>query len=328
MLALFRGTGLVKMRLSRDGAEMLNISKEEFYKRLTAALKSQGAYVEDRRDFRYFIQFVVRASGGQCMVKIYQGKKGTHAQILNDVGNSGNIVLGAIEMMMGELPFSAAEKPKSSIPGGHALAHPLIGTDESGKGDFFGPLVVAAVYLKPEKARELAAAGVRDCKTLSDKAVLARAGHIQKITAYSVVVLRPREYNIRYEEEGNLNRILASCHARAIEDVLEKVDCDHVLTDQFGNKRLVENALLKKGRRVILEQRPRAEENIAVAAASVLARAKFLDALRELSDEYGTNFPKGASAQVDEVARGFARAFGKSELRKVAKMHFRNARKL
>jgi len=307
---------------------MLNITKEEFYKRLTAALKSRGAHAEDRRDFRYFIQFLVRASSAQCMVKIYHGKKGTHAQILNDIGDCGNIVQGAIEMMMGELPFSAAEKRKAAIPAGHALAHPLIGTDESGKGDFFGPLVVAAVHVKPEVARELAAAGVRDSKTLSDNAVVTKAAHIQKVTANSVVVLKPEEYNARYEEECNLNRILAWCHARAIEDVLEKVDCDHVLTDQFGNKRLVEQALMEKGRRVILEQRPRAEGNIAVAAASVLARAKFLDVLREMSDEYGTNFPKGASAQVDEAARDFARAFGKGELRKVAKTHFRTARKL
>jgi ribonuclease HIII len=307
---------------------MLNITKEEFYKRLAAALKSYGASCEDRRDFRYFIQFVVRVSGGECMVKIYQGKKGTHAQILNDVGSCGNIVNGAIEMMMGELPFSAGEKTSAAIPNGHALNHPLIGTDESGKGDFFGPLVVAAAHVTPEAARKLAAAGVRDCKTLSDNAVLTKAGHIQKITKHSVVILKPEEYNARYDEERNLNRILAWCHARAIEDVLEKVDCDHVLTDQFGDKRLVENALMEKGRRVILEQRPRAEENIAVAAASVLARAKFLDIMRELSDEYGTTFPKGASAQVDEAARDFVRAFGRKELRKVAKVHFKNTQKL
>jgi ribonuclease HIII len=79
---------------------------------------------------------------------------------------------------------------------------------------------------------------------------------------------------------------------------------------------------------VTLEQRPRAESNIAVAAASVLARAKFVESLREMSDEYGTKLPKGASAKVDAAAREFVRAFGRAELHKVAKMHFRNAKKL
>jgi ribonuclease HIII len=317
------------MRFSICGSgNVLKMTKEEFYKRLNGVLEAGGVRVEDRRDFQYFIQFVARGRGCECMVKIFQGKKGTHAQIVNDSGGCENIVLGAIEEMMGELPFSAGEKPKSSIPKGHALNNPLIGTDESGKGDFFGALAVAAVYVTPETAVELAAAGVRDCKLMNDSAVLMRAGHIQKITAHSVVVLMPEEYNARHDEEKNLNRILAWCHARAIEDVLEKVECDHVLTDQFGDKRLVEAALMEKGRKVILEQRPRAEENIAVAAASVLARAKVLDVLRELGDEYGTEFPKGAGEPVDAAARGFVRAFGKGELRKVAKVHFKNAQRL
>lgn len=101
-----------------------------------------------------------------------------------------------------------------------------------------------------------------------------------------------------------------------------------MLTDQFGDKRLVENALMEKGRRVMLEQRPRAEQNIAVAAASVVARAEFLDIMRELAAEYGADFPKGASAPVDDAARAFVRAFGKSELRNVAKLHFKNAAKI
>ncbi len=304
---------------------MLKISKEEFYRRFCETLKSRGVAVTGRKDFRYFIQFVARAPAGECMVKVFQGKKGTHAQILNNVGNGENVVRGAIEEMLGELAFSAAEKGSAAAPEGDAITQPLIGTDESGKGDFFGPLVVAAVYVKPEGAAELTAAGIRDCKTMTDSAVLLRAGHIERSTINAIVTVKPSRYNSLYEEMGNLNRMLAWCHARAIEDILEKVECDYVLTDQFGDRSLVERALMDKGRRVTLEQRPRAESNIAVAAASVLARAKFLEALRELSAEYGTKLPKGASSKVDEAARDFVRAFGRAELHNVAKMHFKNA---
>lgn len=317
---------------------MLKITKEEFYNKLHDILKSRGAAVGDRKDFQYFIQFVARASGGECMVKIFQGKKGTHAQILNSVGGCENVVRAAVEEMMGALPFSAGEKKTIAAPAGHAITRPMIGTDESGKGDFFGPLVVAAVYVSPAEAAALAAAGVRDCKTMSDSAALARAEHIQRAAPHAIVTLKPEEYNSLYEETGNLNRLLASCHARVIKDILGKVDCDYVLIDQFGDKRLVEQALMENGglvtrasvtlASVTLEQRPRAEDNIAVAAASVVARARFLEAMRDLSHEYGADFPKGASAQVDAAARAFVRDFGGENLRRVAKLHFKNARRL
>jgi ribonuclease HIII len=306
---------------------MLNISKEEFYKRLSKILKQHDFVIEDRRDFKYFIQFLARVPGGQGMVKIYQGKKGSHAQLLNCVGSGESLLHTVIAEMMGELPYPKG-KHEHSIPAGHLLDHPHIGTDESGKGDFFGPLVVAAVYVTPEDAVELAAAGIRDCKLLSDTAVLAKGEHILKNTISALVVLPPEEYNARYAEVRNLNKLLAWCHAQAIEDILNKVDCEHVLTDQFGDRRLIEHELVERRKSIILEQRPRAEENIAVAAASVLARAKFLDVLRELSEEYGVTFPKGASSQVDAAARDFVHAFGKSELRKVAKLHFKNAAKI
>jgi ribonuclease HIII len=189
---------------------MLNISKEEFYRRLCDILKSCGVDAADRRDFRYFIQFVARATGGECMVKIYQGKKGTHAQILNNRGDAEKTVRGAIEEMTGVLPFSAGEEAKASAPDGHAITAPLVGTDESGKGDFFGPLVVAAVYVTPEGAAELTAAGVRDCKTMTDRSVMTVASHIERSTVSAVVTLNPERYNTLYEETGNRATLMPS----------------------------------------------------------------------------------------------------------------------
>jgi ribonuclease HIII len=248
--------------------------------------------------------------------------------LLSASGDAEHAVQSAIAEITGVLPLTAGKRGGGVASEGAVLKAPLIGTDESGKGDFFGPLVVAAVMVTPETAEGLAAAGVRDCKTMSDNSVLTRAEHIQRAVPHAIVALHPGEYNARYDETGNLNRLLADCHARAIENILEKVDCDHVLTDQFGDKRLVENALMERGREVVLEQRPRAESNIAVAAASVVARAVFLEVMREMSGEYGVTFPKGASAQVDTVARSFVRDFGREELGNVAKLHFRNAQKI
>jgi ribonuclease HIII len=105
--------------------------------------------------------------------------------------------------------------------------------------------------------------------------------------------------------------------------LLEKVPCNRVVADQFGDERFLENALMAKGRTVTLIQKPRAEEEVAVAAASIIARAEFLRRLQELSTRYGVVLPKGASDVVITAGKEFVRRHGVDVLSQVAKLHFR-----
>ncbi len=204
-----------------------------------------------------------------------------------------------------------------------------IGTDESGKGDFFGPLVVAAFYMPEDQEAVLAGLGVRDCKKLTDKRVLDIAAALKKAYPYhSIVAIGPERYNALYREMRNLNRLLAWGHARAIENILEKIQVGRVITDQFGDERLVKNALFAKGRNVELIQMHRAEEDRAVAAASILARAEFLDKLARLSAEEGMTLPKGASREVEEAAVRLVKAKGPEVLERTAKTHFKTAERV
>lgn len=198
-----------------------------------------------------------------------------------------------------------------------------IGTDESGKGDYFGPLVIAGVKLYPGEEDHLRSLGVRDSKKMSDSTALRLAREIEAECESSVVVIGPERYNELYEKMKNLNHLLAWGHARVIENMLEKSSASRVVTDQFGDAKYVENALLKKGREVKLEQRHRAESDPAVAAASVLARAEFLRRLERLSNMIGKTLPKGASPEVISVARALVREQGEEVLRRVAKIHFK-----
>lgn len=198
-----------------------------------------------------------------------------------------------------------------------------IGVDESGKGDYFGPLVIAGVYVAGDHEAHLRAAGVRDSKTLSDKKATAIAEHVRALCPSTLVVIGPERYNSLYDAFQNLNRLLAWGHARAIENLLAKVSCTRVVSDQFGDERFLENALMKKGRAVTLVQRPRAEDEVAVAAASILARAEFLRRLQELSSRYGVPLPKGASDGVIAAGKAFVRRYGADALGQVAKLHFR-----
>lgn len=198
-----------------------------------------------------------------------------------------------------------------------------IGIDESGKGDYFGPLVIAGVYVAHEQEEQLRAAGVRDSKTLSDKKAGELAVQIRRLCPHSVVVIGPERYNSLYASFKNLNRLLAWGHARALENLLAKVPCDRVVADQFGDERFLKNALMAKGRTVTLIQKPRAEEEVAVAAASIIARAEFLRRLQELSTRYGVSLPKGASDAVITAGKEFVRWHSAEALGQVAKLHFR-----
>ena len=207
------------------------------------------------------------------------------------------------------------------------MFQPHGGVDESGKGDYFGPLVIAAVYVDGETARELLRADVKDSKKIkSDKMIQAVTEKIRGIVRgrFSLVTIGPEAYNRLYAKMGNLNRLLAWAHARAIENLLDKVpDCPRAVSDQFGNPKTVENALLQRGRKITLEQYPRAESDVAVAAASILARSEFVRRLDALSKEFGIKLPKGAGPAVIAAAEKIAVKQGVEGLRRAAKLHFR-----
>lgn len=198
-----------------------------------------------------------------------------------------------------------------------------IGTDESGKGDFFGPLVIAGVLADEKTAQYFLDLGIKDSKKLSDKKMLAMATEIKKVAPYSVIAISNSKYNELYNNMKNLNKLLAWGHARAIENVLEKQHCEYALSDKFGDESLIKSALMKNGRSIRLEQMCKAESDIAVAAASVLARATFVQKLQEMENTYGLRFQKGCSNLVKDDAKLFIEKYGKDRLKEVCKVHFK-----
>ena len=198
-----------------------------------------------------------------------------------------------------------------------------IGIDESGKGDYFGPLVIAAVFVDATTQSELTLMQVRDSKKISDGRILDMAPAIRTICPHSIITIGPQRYNELYAKIRNLNRLLAWGHAKALETLLEKVSCGRAIADQFGDEQLILNALQGKGRTITLEQRHKAESDLAVAAASIVARAEFLVRLQRLSDEIGTTLPKGASLAVELAGRMIVKKHGEERLESVAKLHFK-----
>ena len=216
-----------------------------------------------------------------------------------------------------------------------------IGVDESGKGDFFGPLVVAGVYVNEAVVRNFMEIGVRDSKLIKSDARIAEIAKQIRATPgcmFDVVAIGPEAYNRLHAKMRNVNDILGWGHARVIENLLAKVDsaiarksganCKKAISDQFGNKNIIKRALMERGKKIELVQRHKAESDLAVAAASIIARDGFVRRLGVLGKEFGVKLPKGASQAVVDTARELAVKHGREALDRAVKMHFRTAQKV
>jgi ribonuclease HIII len=207
------------------------------------------------------------------------------------------------------------------------LTSPHMGVDESGKGDFFGPLVIAAAYVDEALYPKMREMDVKDSKQItSDNKALNLGRELRELLGkrFSLVKIGPRAYNRLYVKMRNLNTLLAWAHARAIENLLEAVpDCPKAISDQFGRKDQVEKALMKKGRAIELVQRHKAESDMAVAAASIIAREQFLRALKGMAFEHHVPMFKGVSQGVKESAAQLIKSKGPTILLDVAKCHFK-----
>ncbi|MGB8340196.1 MAG: ribonuclease HIII [Chthoniobacterales bacterium] len=209
------------------------------------------------------------------------------------------------------------------------MFEPHFGIDESGKGDFFGPLVIAGAYTDRQITRQFLENGTQDSKRIgSDARIRALAKMIRQTpgVAFDIVLIGPERYNDLYEKFGNLNSLLGWGHARVIENLLAKrPDCPRALSDKFADARVIEKALLQHGQRIQLEQRTKAESDLAVAAASILAREAFIDWLERSGKQLGLPLGRGVSATIKETARKIVEKEGPAALRRFAKVHFRTA---
>ena len=202
---------------------------------------------------------------------------------------------------------------------------PWIGVDESGKGDYFGPLVSVAAYVDPRGAAILDELGVRDSKKLTDRRIHALAPQVREVVREASTIIAPPRYNELYDDfrrtGTKLNGMLAWAHARSVEELLAAaLHPGHIVVDRFDAKLPVEARLRKRG--IPVHEVPRAEADVAVAAASVLAREAFLSWLEGSSRRAGVRLPKGAGPAVIEAARGVYARGGEDALRHVAKVHF------
>jgi ribonuclease HIII len=205
-----------------------------------------------------------------------------------------------------------------------------VGTDESGKGDYFGPLVIAGVYINKNDSTELLKLGVKDSKLLSDYQIKNMSKQLLEVVKnnYDIVIIKPEKYNQLYSSFGNLNKLLAWGHSKVIENLKSKINFSNVISDKFGDENLILNELQKKEIAINLIQTPKAERFIAVAAASILARAKVIEWFERASRELEIDLVKGASDKVDKIAKSVLEQTSEENLKKLVKFHFKNSKSI
>ncbi len=281
---------------------------------LREVLETHGFDFTEKQYCRY------AAANGKVSVAVYD--KGPKVLVQGKTTEEFvKFVLEPEVLGVAELGYEEVNQPE--------MFSPHFGIDESGKGDFFGPMMVAGAYVNATVARALMDAGVMDSKRItSDKRVRELAKTIRETEGISTHVLRlaPEKYNELYAKFGSVNFLLAWAHAEVIQ-VLKRhqPECPRTLSDQFAHESVLARALARKKLEITLEQRTKGESDIAVAAASILARESFIDWMDECGRRLGFELPRGANEMVKAAGRRLIAERGESALPKAAKMHFRTS---
>ena len=296
---------------------MPNGNFEEFITLLQTKLNSLVTEPIQIKKINYGQQLILQSHKEKVTLAVYNGKKGRKLVWGGQEGALQKAAAAVVDLTMAQAEPETKQGPAtlSLLTKCPDFDYLWAGSDESGKGDFFGPLVVAAVLINKDIAGKLYNFGVRDSKELSDKRILELAEKIEALAPlHAVLPLKPEAYNLRYQQmkaQGyNLNHLLAAGHIAALTKVLKEDNIAQELQRSFPNLTVV--------------QQPRAEEDMAVAAASILARAKFVNIMQELSTLAGMELPKGGGENATDCARKILANHDEEFLNKLVKKHFAN----
>lgn len=321
------------------------MDKYMLYEQLTTAYAERGISVSEYKEISYGIQFNVYVDGNDVLLRIYKSKKKGVNIDYSQIKKAGiQQKLKTILKEFNEPPKNNKAKGKKTkskkiaeentkektkektqqIP--HDISEEmtaLIGVDESGKGDYFGPLVIAGVYATLEQQEILKQMGVADSKQLRYSQIKKLAPQIKELCQSYVLCLNNTKYNILYERINNLNTLLAKSHIKVIDELVTLTGCSTALSDQFARKNVLQTELELKGTNVKLLQKTKGESNVVVAAASILARDKYVSYMEAMEKHYGVPLPKGCGPAITAGGRAFVRVYGTSRLHEVAKLHFK-----
>lgn len=287
-------------------------------------LKKNDYILSDEKPINYGVQLRFSKQGEIIPLNIYYSAKKGISKVIG--GSPKSKLRNQLEILL-RLPATGETVE---------LAHKWntwIGTDESGKGDFFGPLICAGFYGERKIIPYLRQIGVDDSKKLRDNDIdkIARQLYGAYFDNIKVITMLPATYNKRYQDlksrGKNLNDLLAWMHTRIIVDLFQQYHPQGVLIDKFTSDYKIKTALKEMAQIPFLNQ-IKSESDPFVAAASIIARFHFNNWFKKQKAERGITLIKGAGKKVDETAVDLVQKIGIKELSSLVKMHFKNYQKL
>lgn len=302
----------------------MNKTPQDLYLLIKEKLKEYN--VTEEKKIAYGLQFKINSN----IIRIYSSKKkGITLDTSQSKNEQLNITLNNIyENFKGNNVSSPNFNVKNSNDIYPILSPPLTGSDEVGKGDFYAPIIVGSVYLDENQYNILKELGVKDSKALTDAQITKLAQKIKQVTSnYSILRIKQNKYNELYSKIGNINAILAWAHSTNIKNVYKKHPFEKLLVDKFGREEQIKSSLKELNLKEIIFM-PKAEKNIAVAAASILARDALIKSTENMNKYYNFEFPLGANKIVIEKGKEFVKNFGEEELKNVCKMHFKTSKEI
>jgi ribonuclease HIII len=289
--------------------------------------------VSEYREIPCGVQFFVQKDGWSGSIKIYQHEDSNVKIDFSQLDKSKHSTL--IKSLAEAKKNSPPKKPKNPAATDRKIALPAIGCDLAGKADYFGSLVIAAVYIDRQIAVKLSMAGVQDIRNISDTKIEVIARKIREICQDKCVVVEisPPEYNQLYNQleidKRSLNDLLIGGYARAIDELLAKVRCETAIVDKLVNENLLLEHLQRKGREIkVIQDRQKTESHLAISAASILAKDRLISNLRQLGKHYQVELPKGSAKAVITAAKQLVATHGIEVLGEVAKLHFKTTKEL
>lgn len=290
---------------------------------LIPLLEQRGLQITSQKEIPYGAQIKLQRQDQKASINLYYSEKRGLSKVIG--APDGSELKPELELLL------LGETEEITQPGMH-LWHAWIGSDECGKGDYFGPLVVSAFYCTRAQVPSLTKLGVQDSKKLNDHRILqiAKAIYLNFPGQAASLILNPPKYNeliSRFKQQNqNLNDLLAWGHETAISELMEKeLPAEGILVDQFSKAQKAKLRLSRKYPHAKIIERTGAERDLAVAAASILSRYQFLEAMAKLNHRYQMTFPLGASPPVIKAGQLFVEKYGSARLAEVAKVHFKTS---
>ena len=276
-------------------------------------------YYEDKKRDKVIPYVVFQAQDGDTVITMYESGKIMFQGTTADVDSS---------MWLEMDGQSKKDSPEVKEKEKKYYYCSSIGSDEVGTGDYFGPIVVTASYVKKDDIPYLEELGIKDSKKLTDEKILEIAPKVAKKISYKSIILTNSEYNEKHGNDNNMNKIKAIMHNKALYQMVQstKESYDYIIVDEFAKENryydyIKESTEIQRG---ITFMTKAEDKNLAVACSSVISRYIFLKEFDKLADSLHVPLPKGAGPQVDTIGQEIVDKYGKDKLKEVAKLNFAN----